>query len=385
MKKLILNFLAIILWVGFTYAQNNTASIIQTSNASKADVTQTGSTNSSTVLQNGGDNNRLGSPILGDPGINVGSEVDNLNLAKGLVQEGNNNTFGLTQTGNLNVVQQFRQLRGVYNSVYQHGNFNQFTIGQVGDGDVVGQAVYEYNSLEQVGDNNIASVNQSSGNSNRLSVFYQHGNSNSADIDQVGNNNNISVATQENLGVPTTTNNILTIYQNGNSNTISQAGEMGDNIHGSVNQLGNNNSAFMQLTHTNAYGDINQNGDHNTASVTINMSYVGNANSGTIHQTGDYNNAVELVSQVTPNVNSSNNTMSTTQDGDYNYSSIIVRGSNNLATISSTGSHNGISGVPILINQDGLNNASTITQNSDSNAASVIQTGNNNVGSVVQH
>jgi len=45
-----------------------------------------------------------------------------------------------SETGNSNIIQQFRELRSVFNSVYQKGDRNEMGIKQLGNLNVVGQA-----------------------------------------------------------------------------------------------------------------------------------------------------------------------------------------------------------------------------------------------------
>ncbi len=404
MKKLFLSLLVIVAFTGLILAQSNTALTTQTGNAHQVDVTQTGSSNSSTVLQNGGDANRIGTPVTGDVGVDAG----NFSLAKGLVQEGNLNVADITQTGNSNVIQQYRALRSVYNSLYQHGNSNDITIQQIGDNNVVGQAVFEYNSLEQVGNFNSAGIYQNSGSGNKLAIFYQHDNHNTANISQQGNANTINSATQARLGSVVDTYNQLTILQQGNHNTVDNAGELGDAIVGSVSQTGGDyNWATMQLSHSAASGDVNQTGNHNRATLTINMSYIGNGNTGVIHQTGDLNVATSVVGQTDPTVVSSNNNMETYQLGNTNYANTFLLGSSNNGVIDVTGDLNGTNLSPVRISETGLNNdgeitivgnsnaagifqngdlnSGTISQASNSNSAAMTQTGDSNIGTITQH
>ena len=99
MKKVSFLF-AMIFAVSMAIGQDNTSSISQTGSDHEADITQAGDLNSASVIQNGGNENRLGAPVDGDVGVNVGSEIDDLSKAKGLVQEGYRNSATIIQTQN---------------------------------------------------------------------------------------------------------------------------------------------------------------------------------------------------------------------------------------------------------------------------------------------
>ncbi len=377
MKRLFV-FLLVLCMSTFLMAASNTATINQSGNTHEADVTQSGSDNSATVIQGSGNGNELGSPDAGDPGIGAYGESDDLSKAKGLVQSGDNNVAYISQLGNNNAIQQFRQLRGVLNSVQQIGNANDISVLQAGGNNVVGQASSEYNSLEQVGNGNDATIGQS-GNNNKLAVFYQLNDDNYANINQVGDNNYIASATQKPLG-GSPANNSLTILQDGNNNRIDNAGEEGIDILGSITQDGDQNRASMQLSRTAAFGDIDQIGDDNRATITINKSYIGNSNSGDIDQLGNGNVATQVISQVDPGITSSNNTMTTFQSGDGNDADILVLGSDNQATINQTG----IGGHIADITQSGDLNIASISSDGSGHVGSIVQTGNQNNALITQ-
>lgn len=204
MKKVSL-ILGMVLAASVAMAQVNTVNLTQTGENHKADVTQKGGTsNSATIIQNGGNGNRLGAPVIGDVGVDAGTDVTK---AKGLVQEGNSNTASLTQTGNLNIIQQFRPLRDISNSVYQKGNSNKLTMDQIGNNNVIGQAPHEYNGLDQTqGNGNVATIRQE-GNLNKLTYFYQLNDGSTAEIKQIGNSNTIESATQKKQDNVSPTNN----------------------------------------------------------------------------------------------------------------------------------------------------------------------------------
>ena len=374
MKKIRL-LIASMFVVCFVMAQNTTT-FTQVGNDHKADVTQKGGTgNMATIIQNGGDGNRLGAPVATDPGVNVDAPqygVLNLSLAKGLVQEGNTNTAAITQTGNLNIIQQFRMYQAVYNSVWQKGNSNNLEMKQVGDNNVIGQAPHEYKGLNQTqGNGNDAKILQQ-GNLNKLSVFYQTSDGNVADIKQIGTSNTIESATQEKLANVSPTNNSLIILQDGTSN-IAALNELGDHITGDINQEGASNTARMQLTHSNAYGDIDQIGNSNKADVFVNMSYIGDNNRGVVYQEGDLNTASANIGQRVSTLSSASNTMEISQIGNSNKASILAEGNNHKAYIEQSGNSN-----KLVVEQAGGNGNIAHLKQSAGADANILQSGSTN-------
>lgn len=378
--------LGMVLVAGIAMAQN-TATVTQTGNSEqvtitqsgtdhKADVTQKGGNlNVATVTQNGGNGNRLGAPVATDPGVNVDAPqygVLDLSLAKGLVQEGNSNTATITQTGNLNIIQQFRMYQSVYNSVWQKGNSNTLDMKQVGNNNVIGQAPHEYQGLNQAqGNGNDAKILQQ-GNSNKLSYFYQLNDGNKADIKQIGNSNLIESATQAKLANISPTDNSLIILQDGTSNTAA-LNELGDHIIGDIYQKGASNIARMQLTHSNAYGDIDQKGNSNKADVFVNMSYIGDNNRGVVYQEGDLNTASANIGQRVSSLSSSNNTMEISQVGNSNKASILAEGNNHKAYAEQVGNSN-----KLVVEQAGGNGNIARLKQSAGAHANILQSGSAN-------
>ena len=368
MKKVSL-FLGMVLAASFAMAQN-TANLTQAGSNHKADVTQKGGIlNSATIIQNGGDGNRLGAPVIGDVGVDAGTDVS---LAKGLVQEGNSNKAEITQTGNLNIIQQFRPLKSIYNSVYQKGNSNDIKMEQIGNNNVIGQAPFEYNGLDQTqGNGNKAGILQQ-GNSNKLTYFYQLNDGNTADIKQIGNSNTIESATQKKQDNVSPTANDLKILQTGNSN-IAALNEQGDHITGDINQFGNSNTARMQLTHSNAWGDIDQIGNSNKADVFVNMSYIGDNNRGVVYQSGDFNTASANIGQRVNTLSSSGNIMDISQIGNSNNASILAEGNNHTAYVQQAGNSN-----KAVVEQSGGNNNVAKLKQSNGADANILQSGSTN-------
>lgn len=370
MKKVSL-FLIMGFAATFAMAQN-TATVTQTGDNHKADVTQKGGMlNSATILQNGGNGNRIGAPVAGDVGVDAG--VD-LSLAKGLVQEGNSNVANITQTGNLNIIQQFRPNGPVpiFNSVYQKGNSNNLEMKQIGDKNVIGQAPHEYNGLDQTqGSGNDAKILQQ-GNLNKLTYFYQLNDGNIADIKQVGNSNTIGSATQKKQDNISPTGNYLKILQTGNSNNAT-LNEQGDHVTGDINQFGDGNIAAMQLTHSYAFGDIDQIGNSNKATITINQSYIGDNNRGVIYQFGNSNVATAAIGQRNNLLSSQNNTMEISQVGDLNKASILAEGNNHKAYAEQSGNSN-----KLVVEQAGGNGNIARLKQSAGAEANILQSGSAN-------
>jgi len=370
MKKVSL-FLGMVLAASFAMAQN-TANFTQTGNDHKADVTQKGGTlNSATIIQNGGNGNRLGSPVIGDVGVDAGVDVS---LAKGLVQDGNSNIANITQTGNLNIIQQFRPNGPVpiFNSVYQKGNSNKLEMKQDGNNNVIGQAPHEYNGLDQTqGNGNDAKILQQ-GNSNKLTYFYQLNDGNKADIKQIGNSNTIESATQKRQANVSPTDNSLIILQEGSSNTAA-LNEQGDHIIGNIYQFGASNTARMQLTHSNAFGDIDQLGNSNKADIFVNMSYIGNNNRGVVYQEGDLNTASANIGQRVNTLSSSGNTMEISQIGNSNKASILAEGNNHKAYAEQSGNSN-----KLVVEQAGGNGNIARLKQSAGADANILQSGSTN-------
>lgn len=367
MKKLIFLF-AMVFAISMAMAQSNFSTVTQTGNNHKADVTQFGSLNKAKITQENGNGNRLGAPLLTDPGVNVGGEVDDLSKAKGLVQEGNENVANITQQGSNNAIQQFREIKDVFNSVYQKGDGNNIVIKQVGNSNVLGQDIYEYNSIGQYGEDNVANILQNGGE-NKLYKFHQSGDGNNADIDQIGYRNKIKAASQSPIGGVASSR--LKIMQDGNDNEITGAGEEGSNIKGDIFQDGNSNRAFMNLSRTDTYGDIDQIGNDNKATLTINKSFIGDGNWGKIYQDGNSNEANIMVGQNDPLTTSADNTMQIEQDGSFNNAEIFVEGSLNVAKIFQTAGNSNVASVSSI----GNSNVGLIYQTGSSNVASVTQSG----------
>lgn len=357
---------------GFTIAQN-TVNLTQVGDNHKADVTQSGNVgNSAVILQNGGNGNRLGSPKTGDPGLNAWGETDDITKAKGLVQEGDRNKADITQTGDMNVIQQFRGLRSVFNSVYQKGNDNDIKLAQIGSNNVIGQYGTEYFGIDQRGNGNHADILQQ-GNANKLVNFFQLNDGNQADIDQVGNQNIINSATQQKLANVSPTKNILKVLQNGNSNSAA-LNELGDNINGDINQQGNGNDAQIQLTHSFAYGDVDQIGNSNKATITINQSYIGNSNRGVVYQSGNSNVATEAIGQRNSALSSHDNIMEVSQSGDLNNANILAEGNFHKAYLEQSGNSN-----KAKVEQAGGNSNVAKLKQSEGANADILQSGSENV------
>ena len=356
MKKILLAVVFLLISTALV-AQSNTATTTQTGDDNSAKTEQIGTTNNATINQIGNENlvGKLAEPS-----------------AKGVLQVGTSNILTIDQTGDRNKVSQFRPdhppADPTIASVEQNGLNNQMYITQSGNDQVIGEGSFPYDGIDQLGNNNFATLDQFGGNENKIGIFYQENDGNTADIDQVGNNNYIKSASQKKQDNISPLNNNLNILQQGDYNIIHNAGERGDNIIGDILQDGDRNQATMQLTHSFANGDIDQIGDDNKATVTINLSYIGDNNSGVIYQNGDFNIGVAKIGQSNSATTSTDNTMDIEQLGDFNEADILVEGSFNDADIY----------------QNGMNNIADIIQTGNSNVGSITSNGNGHSGTITQ-
>ncbi|GAB4328266.1 MAG: hypothetical protein Kow0037_02450 [Calditrichia bacterium] len=370
MRNTIYLIMTIVLCIGLAFAQNNTASVQQINgNNNQLDATQTGSLNTATLTQDGNEN------LIGKP-----TETD----AKGVVQEGNENTINVLQQGDRNIIQQYRPEKNVFNSLYQKGDKNLFDIQQLGNDNVIGQGSYPYHGIEQVGNLNNAYFIQD-GDRNKIGRFHQNDELNEARISQLGNDNVVDGAAQIILGTGPAAN-YLEINQSGNGNVVSQAHQEGVSIEGYIDQTGDNNRASLELSRTDAFGDIDQVGDRNKATVSVWKSGIGDRNSGVISQTGNDNEASQYVRSHSSV--SHDNEMVTVQTGDQNYAYTHIKGSENLAQISQDGNEN-----DAKIEQEGENNNHgtwhnagyvTIEQTGNLNDAQLKQNGSDNEEIIIQ-
>ncbi len=249
-------------------------------------------------------------------------------------------------------------------------------IGQPGGGILPGWLI-DHNTVTQNGNGNTANVKQSgNGTSDITAQVYQRGNSNTAGIDSSGTNNWAYVSSYGN-------GNQGYILQNGGANWsaayITQGWRSG---------AATNNSANISQTGTNGEYGNNQyvalpGGGGGSIWNDTNIAQDGNANIGSIYQSGNTNSSADII-QI-GNGNSayiSQNSVtgglaSIEQYGNSNYgnsyalgdadSSIVQNGNLNYATTSQVGGF----GNPNVarVTQLGNNNNGAITQNGGGNEA----------------
>lgn len=236
---------------------NNTALISQTGNNNTATVTQevydghklnlvqTGN-NNTTVIDQNGTNDEINLTVTGDTNTYLGSQtlLGSLNL-KNIDQPGIDNFAYTDQYGNDGTINLYQP--GNHNTFYgyQGGNFNTQDISQTGD--------YNYAYAQQDGDYNYLYLLQSG--SNNYANTYQNGSYNSAYLYQTGSGNTLTTY-QDGIGLSDSPN-VVTAWQTSNNNlaSLSQTGGAGNGISltqagagshsAAASQTGNNNIAVI--------------------------------------------------------------------------------------------------------------------------------------------
>ncbi len=336
MRNLIIILFSLVLFVCLSFAQN-TSTLTQTGDLNHAVVDQT-TNNTATISQTSGTGLRYGPPVKYNEVYLTQIGTNTASITQDMVGQG-------------------------FNDQYYFGNYAE--IYQDGSGHDV--------SLLQLGNNKHTAGGHGTGTVTRGAYVTQTGTGQTAVIEQRGRGNQITVT--------------QSVANNYAEHKI-LADERTNSTYGTIDQNGTGNSAIQTFNpdftpsighQYDDYFTAIQQGDGNSATQTIHTEW-GHNNEESIEQYGNDNNA----SQLQEASGASLNTASIVQDGNENVAKQEQFGSQNDASISSTGSFNGTVADPILITQDGTGNIGTIIQTGDYNAALISQTGDAHNASITQ-
>ena len=345
MKKVSL-FLGMVLAASFAMAQN-TANVSEDGNLNTSYVKQQGSTNAAYVTQVGD----LNTADVSDK--YKSSLFGSLDGAKGITQEGNNNTGVIRQiNGNTSVPGQAGPIAGMG----QYGNTNRADITQSGSG----AWFQEYAWALQLSNGNTSLQNQ---NSNAYSHVYQGvGDGNNAETQQLsGYDQKASIAQlgwrnygyqkQMGYGANLEKGNVAELWQEGNDNHSWQFQLKADNK-ARTTQKGDNNSTYITQETKSNNANLTQNDNNNGATVLqktgdlniVNLTQGGGAQANIV-QDGTSNTLMGLGSDI----------MATSLNG--SILDLDQIGSGNTLHLQQT------NGAHATVMQDGMTNISVVIQN----------------------
>jgi hypothetical protein len=370
--------LSILLSVSIVFAQSNVSTSTQIGNGNSATVDQAGSQHESIIYQDTWGTGHTAVVNQNSGAENFSDLLQDQRGAEAYVDQiGSSNTSGLKQSGP-----------------------NTANIYQQGDGNVLGSytdftgKAFQKNGTSFSDDSNVLDLDQL-GNTNTAGTWQEH--HAEATIMQNGNRNE---AILYQSGQATGDLNLATIKQNGddNSSDIYQFGEgnSASALSGHANYVSNlNNVVMKQVCDANTASfsllwgdgneaDINQLGSSNYTEYSVGY---GDDNIATMKVTGDFNRTRFGITAPWGS-QSSDNELSITKTGNYNYVSGSVVGDQNDITLVQEGNSNRI-GTSWYTN-DGVNitgdlNTVNVSQLSDGNSSINTVTGNNNTISVIQN
>jgi hypothetical protein len=296
--------------------------------------------------------------------VQRGGGRDEGNILANLRQEGSGNSFGTIQSGDRNRIGEEPRLAGLpIGGIVQLGTDNRGWLVEDGT-----QNLIEY--LQQYGDENAARV-RLSGDRNAISQIYQ--NNESWGLAGLGNRLSIAVSGDDNggdgtgwvgelirsptLAVPGIAHAVFS--QIGDDNDMSLAVLSGLETKYGMTQIGDGNDAHVAIAGalpgaTAAYNEtaVFQDGDTNYVSHTVS----GSNNTGAFRQEGDRND------------------IRATQSGVFNTARAAIAGSDNIGTLTQAGFGAGL----LEVNSIGLDiagdfNAFTLAQSGAGNALAVRQ------------
>ncbi|MFP8488069.1 hypothetical protein ACKGJO_03135 [Gracilimonas sp. Q87] len=209
---------------------------------------------------------------------------------------------------------------------------NQATINQIGDDHVAtvqqdngigNQATVDQEAVDQIfstdpAEDNYAFVQQINGNYNRVDLD-QGGNGDYADVRQNGYRNEADMMQKG----PNDTDHYATLVQTGNYNTVDMFQDHNDNATFTAVQTGNNNDILS-----------NQNGG--TSFSTLLMDFIQTGNRNSIDARQNQGAATALIYQL----NSDDNSAITRQTGGGHWLRVDQYSDNNTANITQTGTNN---------------------------------------------
>ena len=356
MKNITTLLVLILFTAGMAVAQNNEADVTQNTNASEVNLDQQGSSNDATVLQTRGQYHEAQIQQIGNS--------NELNLT-----QDNTNTFAeIDQLGDANVAQIFqrsRLFRGPGNvassiELTQDGDGNRANIRQDAEaGD--GGAQTNILSALQYGNDNYLNVDQNRdiGPGYNKAYVEQYGDENTASVTQDGESNSVLVRQGE---------------YGGSYNSVADFTQTGD---------GN----YFETKQVRSYGNTvsgTQEGDDNYYRASVR----GSDNTVTMDMLGDANFGSWSISSLGWPHQPADNELSIDVVGSDNYSTGRIAGDNNTVTIMQYGEGNRIG--TSWYTSDGVNiagdfNTVSISQQSDFNSASVFVSGNGNSATVTQN
>ncbi len=327
-------------------AQSNTANVFQNGDDNEGNVTQSGSSNFADVNQFDGDENLVN--------VDQNGSSNAVYLAQGMTE----NYWGYTTSA-------------------MSGNRNQADIDQVGTGNLVGDFV-------QVGDDNIASVDQA-GVNNEAYVYqgWAYGFWGETAITSALSSYNSTVSIKQ-----VNADNFGAVWQYGGSDNhanIDQDGvfNVASIAQGFIYEDGAYDFTYPVYNTENNYASVTQLGNDNVAK----LFQLGDDNSFTLNQNGA-GNRVGYDAGVSGQVPKRNAYFA--QDGDFNTFTGVQNDGATLDIASyQLGDENNIDLIQgeddvALIQQNGDLNTANVYQYGVDNNASVIQNGNSNVANVSQ-
>jgi len=303
MKKLTYIFVAFLFTAGTAFAQSNNASTTQTGDNNATAVTQTGDNNSTIATQNGDDNSAI--ITQGIQGIATNNDeatvaqVGDNNSAELMSRDGfpgspDKIEYDVTQTGNSNFVSA-RAFNGPSDAgIDQIGDENEASLTQ-------GAGASDMSvTLEQAGNNNSAKMFQGTDNAVLQATF--NGDDNFMDVSQEGGG-----AWQK-----------LNLDVTGSSNMIT--GTQGGHDADQFTEINGSNNTFDFYQDKSSDAGISVTGDFNN--ISLNQNGVGNSVFATVPW--EKNGIV---------VDGNTNSINVTQTSDFNTATVNVTGSGNTSTI----------------------------------------------------
>ncbi len=231
-------------------------------------------------------------------------------------------------------------------------------------------------TLDQLGDDNNATIQQNGGDGEMQATALQDGDQNALDL------------TQSDFGEADHAADIRQVGFSNDADLQSQGG-VGANFL-DVDQVGNNNETTVAHFSGSHYNKVLQNGNRNDAEIAHRSSF---DNSVTLVQRGDDNSVLATDDGQGAN-GAEKSTFEARQIGDQNEGTLTHTGGNLEAYLTQDGFSNEASitqntGTEVFDNyadvvQRGNNNMSTVTQGTDGNFADVRQIGNRNTSTVTQ-
>lgn len=283
MKKL-LALITVLLFAGFTLAQNNTVTVSQSGGGSNSTVNSQADGATVNIQQVGTTTNSAITNQSGATGINnllYIQQTGAINQVDAL-QTGNGNAADIVQSGALN-----NTIIGASPGIIQNGNGNKvFNVLGDGWGNPTGVIFDGTNPLEQfsVSGSNSLYGNQT-GNDNKIGLFQKSTGNNSATINQSGSGNESAVYQGGSARSNDATSSFLSVLQSGNDN-IARLSQASRTLSATISQFGNNNLLGGVSATGVTLGSAYQRNSNSSAGSTLLLTQNGNDKAG-LYQRSD--------------------------------------------------------------------------------------------------